>query len=488
MNTPANPNAAIMTPAAAAAAAPSPYLENVVFDELTVGRSASLTRTLTSEDILLFARVSGDVNPAHLDEDYAKTNLFHGVIGHGMWLGGLISTVLGTIMPGPGTIYLGQDLKFKKPVRLNDKIMVTLSVKEKRNDKPIVIFECRCVNQSGETVLEGTSTVLAPTERVRRPRPEMPDVEIYPHDHYHGFIDGCRKLEAVTTAVVHPVEPHILTAVADAARERLMIPILIGPRARIVSAATEAGVDISCWKLIDAEHSHAAAAQAADLAAEGKADSIMKGSLHTAELLEVIAPTASRLHTGRKFSHAYVMDLPGYHKLLLVTDAVVNVEPDLPTKVDICQNAINLWRVMYGTDKKPNVAILSAVDITTPKLPTTLDAATLCKMAERGQITGAIVDGPLAIDNALSAQAAHDNGVESPVAGNTDILMFPNMESANIMARRLAFFGHSDAAGVLLGVRVPVLLPRPTDNLRTHLMSCALAMMLAKARREGKIK
>jgi phosphate acetyltransferase len=461
------------------------YLENITHDELTVGRTASLTRTLTKEDILLFATVSGDVNPAHMDEAYANSTMFHGIIGHGMFLGGLISTVLGTIMPGPGTIYLGQELKFKAPIRVGDKITVILTVKSRREDKPIVTFDCQCVNQAGDVTLEGTATVLAPKEKIRQQRTAMPEVEIRTYDRYQSIMQTGRDLPPVNTAVVHAVKPHVLEAVADATRQNLIVPVLIGPTARIIEAAETAKVDISQWRLIDTKHSYASALKAAELAASGEAQAMMKGAIHTSELLAAITPTESLLHTGRYFSHTYVMDVPGYHKMLFVSDAVVNIEPDLETKADICQNAIDLWRLLYGKDKLPKVAILASVEQTMSKLPTTVSAAALSKMAERGQITNAIVDGPLALDNALSKQAAAENGIHSDVAGDTDILIAPNMEAANILARRLNFLGHSDAAGIILGARVPIIVPRPTDNLRTRLFSCSLAVFLADEQRKN---
>jgi phosphate acetyltransferase len=464
------------------------YLENVTYDELTPGRKASFARTLTKKDIELFASVSGDVNPAHMDEAYAKHDLFHGIVGHGMWSGALISTVLGTLLPGPGTIYLEQDMKFKKPVRIGDKITTSVTVRSKRPEKSVVIFDCACVNQNGETVVEGTATVLAPTEKVRRPRPELPDVEIYTHDRYHAIMEACRGKSAVKTAVVHPVQANVLQAVADAMNENLIVPVLVGPRARILAAAKEANLDISRWELIDTAHSHAAAAKGAELAAAGKVEAIMKGSLHTDELLGAILPAAAGLRTEHRISHVYVMDVPSYSKPLIITDAVVNIAPDLATKADICQNAINFWRTLSHENRPPKLAILAAVETVNQKMQATVDAADLCKMAERGQITGGILDGPLAFDNAISKQAAQDKGIVSEVAGDADILVAPEIESGNILAKQLTFLGHVDAAGIVIGARVPVILTSRADSLRTRLLSCAMAVLLAAARREGRLK
>lgn len=463
-------------------------LQNITFDELVIGQSASLARKLTQEDISLFAVVSGDVNPAHMNREFAEKSFFHGVIGHGMWSGALISTVLGTLLPGPGTIYLEQDMRFKKPVRVGDTITVRLSVKSKREDKPIVVFDCLCQNQGGETVVEGTATVLAPTERIRIPRPDLPEVQLFPSDHYERIIKEAGSIGKIRVAVVHPVKDNAIEAVAEAAEAKLIVPVLIGPKARILEAAKANDTDISSWELIDAEHSHAAAQKAAELAAHGEVDAIMKGSLHSDELLEAIVRKENGLRTERRISHAFILDTPIYPKPLIVTDAAINIAPTLEEKADICSNAITLWRCLFGFDKKPKVALLSAVETVTTRMPSTLDAAALSKMAERGQITDAIVDGPLAFDNAISKQAAEEKGIVSPVAGDADILVVPNIETGNALAKQLTFLSHAEAAGIVLGARVPVILTSRADSVRTRLLSCVVALYLTRARREGKLK
>ncbi|HHI9467124.1 TPA: bifunctional enoyl-CoA hydratase/phosphate acetyltransferase [Legionella anisa] len=464
------------------------FLENVTFDELTLGRQASLNKTLTKEDIALFVAMSGDVNPAHLDPEFAKSDIFHGIVGHGMWSGSLISALLGTILPGPGTIYLEQDIKFKKPVRIGDNITITLIVQDKRADKPIVTFDCKGVNQRGEIVIEGLARVLAPTKKIRVPRANLPHIEIHNHDRFQAIIQSCQCMGAIRTAIVHPVKANVLEAVADSVKAELIIPILIGPVTKIKAAAHEADIDISQWELIDTEHSDAAASKAVELAATENVDAIMKGSLSTHELLAAIVPATSNLRTKYRISHAYVMDVPSYHKPLVITDAAINITPSAIEKADICQNAINLWRVLYGNDKKPNVAILAAIELVNPKMQATVDAATLCKMADRGQITDGILDGPLAFDNAINKQAAEEKGIVSPVAGDADILLVPEIESGNILAKQLTFLGHADAAGIVLGARVPIILVSRADSLRTRLLSCALAVKMAAARKAGKIK
>lgn len=462
-------------------------LQNITFDELTIGQTACLTRTLTEEDIALFAVVSGDVNPAHMNKEFAEHSFFHGVIGHGMWSGALISTVLGTMLPGPGTIYLEQDMRFKRPVRVGDTITVRLSVKSKRSDKPIVVFDCTCQNEKGEAVVEGTATVLAPTERIAVRRPELPAVTLYPNDHYEAIIRGAGSLERLREAVVHPVQGNAIQAAAEAQDNGLITRVLVGPRTRILEAAHAAEVDISGWELIDAPHSHAAAEQAVALAAQGKVDALMKGALHTDELLEAVVAKESGLRTERRISHAYVIDTPTYHKPLIITDAAINIAPTLHEKADICQNAIDLWRALFNHNQKPKVALLSAVETVTERMPSTLDAACLCKMAERGQIHHAILDGPLAFDNAIDPQAAEDKGIASPVAGDADIIVVPNIETGNALAKQLTFLGHAGAAGIVLWARVPLILTSRSDSLRTRLLSCVVALYLAHARQKGSV-
>lgn len=464
-------------------------MANVTFEELAIGQSAELKRRLTQKDIELFAAVSGDVNPAHMDEHYAENSLFHGVIGHGMWSGGLISTVLGTELPGPGTIYLEQDMRFKKPVMLGDEVTVGVSVKSKRDDKPVVVFDCICLNEKGEVLVEGTATVLAPTEKIRIPRPDIPWVDIREKDHYKGTMEKCRAFGILKVAVVHPVQANVIEAVAEAVDEGLIDPILIGPEQRIKDAIQESGIDAKEWKIINVEHSHAAASKAAAMAASGEVGAIMKGSLHTEELLEAVVPSSAGLRTERRISHVYLMNIPTYHKPLMITDAAINIAPNLEQKADICQNAIDAWHVLFNHEHgDPKVAILSATEEVTSRIPSTIDAAALCKMADRGQIKEGRLDGPLAFDNAISAQAVKDKNIISDVAGDADILVVPDIEAGNALAKQLIFLGKADAAGIVLGARVPIILTSRADSKRTRMFSCGVAMALSAARREGRIK
>jgi len=461
----------------------SDVIENRTFDEIAIGESASLSRTLTKDDIALFAVISGDVNPAHLDEPYAEHSMFHRIIGHGMWGGALVSAALGTRLPGPGTIYVGQDLRFRKPVGLGDTITVTVTAKEKRPDKHIVIFDCRCVNQSGEEVITGTAVTMAPTEKIRRPRVTLPEVELRRHDKYQQLIARCAELEPVPTAVAHPCDQEALEGAIRAAEARLISPILVGPGAQIRSLASSLGLGIDKYEIVDAEHSQAAAAKAVALARAGKVEALMKGSLHTDELMHEATAAETGLRTTRRMSHAFIMDVPDYAEPIIITDAAINIFPTLDDKRDICQNAIDLARALGFPE--PRVAVLSAVETVTARIPSTLEAAGLAKMAQRGQITGGLVDGPLAFDNAVSERAAQEKHIVSPVAGKANILLVPDLEAGNMLAKQLTYMAKADAAGIVLGARVPIILTSRADNLRTRLASAAVAVLLAHARRRA---
>ena len=300
---------------------------------------------------------------------------------------------------------------------------------------------------------------------------------------YEPLLARAATVGPTATAVAHPCDTASLTAVVEAARAGLVAPILVGPAARIRSVAAAAGLDISPYPLEDAPNSHAAAAKAVDIVRQGQAHLLMKGSLHTDELMAEVVRRDTGLRTERRVSHVFAMDIPTYHKPLLLTDAAVNIAPTLDDKRDIVQNAVDLARTLGM--QEPKVAILSAVETVTIKIPSTIDAAALCKMTERGQITDAILDGPLAFDNAISAQAARTKGITSPVAGDADILLVPDLEAGNMLAKNLTFLSHADAAGIVLGARVPVILTSRADSQRTRMASCAVAALYAEARRRS---
>ncbi|MCU0975965.1 MAG: phosphate acetyltransferase [Steroidobacteraceae bacterium] len=298
---------------------------------------------------------------------------------------------------------------------------------------------------------------------------------------YEELLARCRGLEPVVTAVAHPCDGPSLAGAIESAAQGLIRPILVGPAARIRSVAAAHGLDLGSAEIVDAAHSHDSAARAVEIVRQGGAELLMKGSLHTDELLGAVLARDSGMRTGRRVSHVFIMDVPTYHKVLVVTDAAINIAPTLEDKVDICQNAIDL-AIGIGV-ARPKVAILAAVETVTSKMPATIDAAALCKMAERGQIMGGILDGPLAFDNAISREAALTKGIDSEVAGDPDILVVPDLEAGNILAKLLSFLANADSAGLVLGARVPIILTSRSDSIRSRVASAAVAMLAAYARR-----
>ena len=454
-------------------------LRNRTFDELNVGDSACIERTLTQEDIQLFAVLSGDLNPQHIDPAFAASTRFHGVIAHGMWGGALISAVLGTRLPGPGTIYLGQTLRFRAPVKLGDRLSIRVTVDALDPATRRVTLTCACTNQSGNLVIEGEAEVIAPDERIERARTALPEirVDVAGNDGLARLLAHVASMEAIRVAVVHPCDALSLSGALDARDAGLIVPVLVGPRARIEAVAAEAGIDLSGVAIEDVAHSHAAAARAAELAREGRVEALMKGSLHTDELMAVVVARESGLRTKRRVSHCFVLQTPHYPRPFIVTDAAINLAPDLEQKADIVRNAIDLAHVI-GV-QVPKVAILAAVETVTPSMPATLDAAALCKMADRGQIAGGLLDGPLAFDNAVSIAAARTKGIVSDVAGQADILVVPDLESGNMLAKQVMYMGDAASAGIVLGAKVPVVLTSRADSRESRMASCAIALMLA---------
>ena len=300
---------------------------------------------------------------------------------------------------------------------------------------------------------------------------------------YDDLLERCGPLEEIPTAVAHPCKKSSLAGAVEAAEEGLIRPILVGPVARIQEAAEKAEIDIAEFEIVDTPHSHDSARQAVQLVNEGRAELVMKGSLSTGELIKAVLSRSGGLRTERRLSHVFVMDVPTYHKVLVVTDAAINIAPTLEDKVDICQNAIDLSNLIG--QQQPKVAILAAVEYVNSSMPATLDAAALCKMADRGQIKGGILDGPLAFDNAISKEAAITKGIESEVAGDPDILLAPDLEAGNILAKQLAYLARADSAGLVLGAKVPIILTSRSDGVRARIASAATAMLAAHARRDA---
>jgi phosphate acetyltransferase len=306
------------------------------------------------------------------------------------------------------------------------------------------------------------------------------------HEKYDRLLAQAKQLPPLSTAVAHPCDESSLRGAADAARLGLIAPILVGPAARIKSVAEQSKIDLSGFEIVDAPFSQAAAAKAVELVREGRAEALMKGSLHSDELMGEVVKRDTGLRTSRRISHCFVMDVPEYSEALIITDAAVNIAPTLDDKVHIVQNAIDLAHAFGVSEVR--VAILSAMETVNSKVPSTIEAAALCKMADRGQITGGILDGPLALDNAISAEAASIKKIISPVAGRANVLVAPDLEAGNMLAKSLSFLAGADAAGIVLGARVPIILTSRADSVTTRLASCAVASLFAKSRRENPSK
>ena len=460
------------------------YLVNKTYDEIHIGDASSLLRTLMPEDVKLFAVLTGDFNPALADREYSESGMFREVMAHGMWSSSLISTVLGTQFPGPGTILIDQTLHFARPVTIGDTITITVTVKQKFDHNQHVLFDCVCTNQEGMQVVRGTAEVLAPTEKVARMHDlHMPEIRIDDKfQRYTHLLSRVKGLEPIPTAVAHPCDRESLKGPVIAFQAGIIEPILVGPEAKIRAVAEEFGIDLHGIRIVNAAHSHDSAAIAVSLVRTGDAEALMKGSLHTDELMGEVVSRANGLRTSRRISHVFVMDVPTYHRPLLITDAAINIAPTLADKVDIIQNAIDLAHIIGIPE--PKVAILSAVETVNPKIQSTLDAAALCKMADRGQIRGGILDGPLAFDNAVSIVAAKTKGIKSAVAGHAEILVVPDLESGNMVAKQLEYLANALTAGIVLGTRVPIVLTSRADSAETRTASCVIAALVAHANRK----
>ena len=456
---------------------PAQFIENRTYDEIKLGESAILTRTLKPQDIQLFAIMSGDVNPAHVDPEYAHSSMFHEVIAHGMWGGALISTVLGTEFPGPGTIYISQTLRFSRPVKVGDTITIKITCKQKFDHNKHIVFDCQCTNQDGLKVISGEAEVLAPTEKVKRERVELPEVTISDRwARYKKLLARATGLPAATAVFAQPVHAESLQSAVTAAESGFLRPVLVGPEKEMREVARQNGINLLRCRLIDVPHARAAVARAVEMARSGEADIIVQGDMTTADfMLRLIGPEG--LRGVRRFSHVLYLDVPTYPRPIIVSDMMLNIEPSLDEKVEIVQNAIDFAHLMGLAE--PKVAILAGIDTVTPRMRATLDAAALCKMADRGQITGAVLDGPLGIDNAISIVAARSAALKSAVAGQADVLIAPNLEAGNMLAKQLEHLSDAISGGVVLGGRVPIVLANRNDSIESRVASLVLALLVA---------
>lgn len=451
-------------------------MDNVPFDALQIGMEAEETRVLKADDLYVFANASGNLNPMHLPREDGDGDGKPEAVAPGMWVASLISAVLGCKLPGPGTLYRAQTLKFSGQAHAGDTLTARVKLIEKDKGR-VAQFETSVTDQSGRIIVEGTASVIAPERAMHFDDMAVPGLIVQSHEHFDRLLAEAEPLPAIPTAVVAPEEPDALEGPILAAQHTIIDPILIGDARKIAAAAEEAGLDLNGYRIIDIPDHALAAARAVELVHEGTAAALMKGHLHTDVFLGAIVKRDGGLRTKRRLSHVFVMDVPGLDHLLMVTDAAINISPDLQTKADIIQNAIYLAQSLGMPE--PKVGVLSAVEKVNPAIPSTLDAAILSKMADRGQIKGGLVDGPLAMDNAINLGAAQTKGIRSLVAGHAQILVAPNMEAGNMLAKELTYLAHAETAGIVLGAKCPVILTSRADDEKSRLASCAVAALHA---------
>ncbi|NBN64668.1 bifunctional enoyl-CoA hydratase/phosphate acetyltransferase [Microvirga tunisiensis] len=457
---------------------------NKTYDQISVGDSATVTRVCTANDLYIFAHASGNTNPLHLpNTDWTGDGKIDPPFAPSMWIGALISAVLGNILPGPGTVYRSQSFTFHNRVILGDTLTVSVTVLAKEADR-LVRLATRVSRADGTPVADGLAEVTAPDQTITFDMTDLPALLVERHQHFDRLIGYARLLPSLTTAVIAPDDANSLGGALLAAREGLIRPVLIGARSRIEAAAAALHETLDGIEIIDIADESEAAARGVAMVHEGRVGAVMKGHLHTDHLLHHVVKRDGGLRTSRRISHVFVMDVPGRKTPVIISDAAINIAPDLMTKVDIIQNAINVG-LAIGMDL-PKVGILSAIETVNPAIPSSLDAAVLSKMAERGQITGGLVDGPLAMDNAIDLQAARTKGITSLVAGQAEVLIVPNLESGNMLAKELTFIAHAEAAGLVIGAKVPVMLTSRSDDDRARLASCALALLYDHWLRTGK--
>ncbi|MFW6278078.1 MAG: bifunctional enoyl-CoA hydratase/phosphate acetyltransferase [Halorhodospira sp.] len=433
-------------------------VRNYLFSDLQIGDRVETTSRLNHQDVR--------------------------TLGEGLWPGTMLVNAVCSEFPGPGTEPVAQELTYEGSVGLGDTVTITLEVIEKKGDGRQVVIAGRACKDSGEPVISGHVTVRAPTERVNgEPGTGAAATTTGRRRQLRRLLRMADDLAPMSVAVVHPVDALALRGAMQAAEHELMCLTLVGPEHKIRAAADEASIDLGRTSIIDVEHSHEAAEVAVGLARRGEVEGLMKGSLHTDELMGAVVSLQVGLRTERRISHVYAMDVPTYPRPLLISDAAINIAPDLACKRDICQNAIELGHAL-GVEE-PKVAVLSATESVNPDIPSTLDAAALCKMADRGQITGGLLDGPLAFDNAISESAAQTKQIRSRVAGNPDVLIAPDLESGNMMAKQLYYLADAEAAGIVLGARVPIVLTSRADDVMARLASCAIALLVADRKRRG---
>lgn len=445
------------------------HISNRPFDSITLGETAELRRLITTDDLLVYAAASGNYNPMHLPIADVDGDGQRERAAPGMFVASMISGVLGTQLPGPGTRLLHQRLDYPARAQAGDELLCRVRVLAKAEGRLRLAAEVTRP-ADGQTIVTGEVEVEAPLTPFATDQ-EVPGLIVQRHRHFEAMLDRARTLPALPTAVVCPEDDKALEGALLAQREGLITPILIGDAAGIAAIAAKIGADLTGIEILDTPR-HEAAALACALVHQGRAQAVMKGHLHTDDLLRPMLDKDRGLRVGRRFTHVFVMDVPGMDHPIMVTDAAINIAPDLAAKVDIVQNAINLARAL---DMPPRVGVLSAVETVNPAIQSSIDAALLSKMAERGQITGGAVDGPLAMDNAVDLAAARTKGLAGGVAGRANILVVPGIDAGNMLAKQLTYISHAESAGLVLGARVPVILNSRSDSAMSRLSSCAVA-------------
>ncbi len=453
-------------------------IESKTYDEIAVGDTARTEHVLTADDAMAFASISGFHSVLNSEELIDRAG---GIppTGPNMWCASLISGLFSMNIPGPGCTLTNVSLSFHDRIRVGDRILVKVQVTGKDDVTKEITFDCEAKNGAGTPIFTGTAQLLAPGEKVRWSTLPVPRLIVNnPYRHYVGLIARATSKPAVKTAIVWPCDEVSLGGAIQAFKDKLIVPVLVGPEETIRSLAAKMDIDLSEIEIVDVADSRTAALQGVALARKNEVQMLMKGSLHTDELMSAVVSREGGMRTGRRISHVFALDVPSYHKTLFVSDAAINIQPDLETKIDILQNAIDMMLKLEVIN--PKVAILSAVESVNPAIPSTLDAAALCKMVDRGQITGATVDGPLAFDNAISSDAARIKKIKSPVSGDVDLLMVPNLEAGNILFKQLQYLAGALAAGVVVGAKVPIVLTSRADGELARMASCALGVLLAK--------
>jgi phosphate acetyltransferase len=454
------------------------FIESKTFDEIAVGDSAATEHVLTMDDAMAFASISGFNSVLKSEEIIERAG---GVppTGPNMWCASLVSGLFSMNLPGPGVTLTQISLSFHKRIHVGDRILVKVQVTAKDDATKLVSFDCEAHNGQGLSIFTGTAQLLAPLTKLRWSTLPVPQLIVAdPYRRYHGLIARATSKPPVRTAIVWPCDAVSLKGALQARESNLIATALVGSEDLIRSLARSLQLDLEVVRIVDVPDSRSAAVRAVELARKGEVQMLMKGSLHTDELMSAVVARDGGMRTGRRISHVFALDVPAYHKTLFVTDAAINIQPDLDTKIDILQNAIDMMLKLEVAN--PKVAILSAVESVNPAIPSTLDAAALCKMVDRGQITGAIVDGPLAFDNAISSDAANIKKIKSPVAGDVDLMMAPNLEAGNILFKELQYLAGALAAGVVVGAKVPIVLTSRADGELARMASCALGALLAK--------